>query len=280
VDLLQLTRVNEEFLSGIELATHERFTYEGDGGWPIEGWLMKPLNMEPGKKYPVVVQIHGGPASTVGEGFFIEYQLQAARGYGVFYMNFRGSKGYGEKFAQGIIGDWGGAEYRDIMKGVDFIEKMPWVDKDRLYVMGGSFGGYETNWIVGHTQRFRAAVTMRSISNMYTKYGVSDIGWYGNKAGMGGRDLWDSEEFIMERSPIRYAPLVVTPILILHSEQDLRCPIEQGEQWYVALKRLGKVEVEFVRFAGENHELSRSGKPQNRVARLDFIMDWLDRHNP
>lgn len=276
----QLTRVNEALLSGVELSSHERFVYKGDQGWDIEAWIMKPTGYEEGKKYPVVVQIHGGPASTGGEAFFFEFQLMAARGYGVFYMNFRGSKGYGEAFARGIIGDWGGGEYRDIMAGVDCIEKLPWVDKSRVYVTGGSFGGYETNWIVGHTDRFRAAVANRSISNMYTKYGVSDIGWYGNKAGMGGRDLWDNEEFIMARSPIRYAPNVRTPVLIMQSEQDYRCPMEQAEQWFVALKRLGKTEVEFVRFTGENHELSRSGKPQNRVERLDRMIGWFDRHNP
>ena len=240
---------------------------------------MKPAGFEDDKKYPVVVQIHGGPASTVGEAFSHEYQLMASRGYGVFYMNFRGSKGYGEQFAYAIIGDWGGCEFRDIMAGVDYVEKLDWVDPSRIYVTGGSFGGYETNWIVTKTHRFRAAVTQRSISNMYTKYGVSDIGWYGNKAGMGGADLWDAEEFIMSRSPIRYAPLVRTPILIIHSEQDLRCPMEQAEQWYTALKRLGKVDVEFVRFAGENHELSRSGKPLNRIDRLEHIIGWFDRYN-
>jgi dipeptidyl aminopeptidase/acylaminoacyl peptidase len=275
-----LTRVNEDLLSSIELSPHERFVYAGDQGWPIEGWTMKPVGFEQGKRYPVIVEIHGGPSSTVGEGFFFEYQLMASRGYGVFYMNFRGSHGYGEKFAKGIIGDWGGGEYRDIMAGVDHIAGLPWVDPARLYVTGGSFGGYETNWIVGQTDRFRAAVTQRSISNMYTKYGVSDIGWYGNRAGMGGADLWDKEDFIMSRSPIRYAPNVTTPILIVHSEEDLRCPMEQAEQWYVALKRLGKAEVEFVRFAGENHELSRSGKPHNRVERLERIIGWFDRHNP
>jgi dipeptidyl aminopeptidase/acylaminoacyl peptidase len=276
----QLTRVNEDLFSSIELSPHDRFVYSGDQGWPIEGWIMKPAGFQEGRRYPVVVEIHGGPSSTVGEGFFFEYQLMASRGYGVFYMNFRGSRGYGEKFAKGIIGDWGGGEYRDIMAGVDHIAGFSWVDPARIYVTGGSFGGYETNWIVGHTDRFRAAVTQRSISNMYTKYGVSDIGWYGNKAGMGGADLWDQEDFIMSRSPIRYAPNVKTPILIVHSEEDLRCPMEQAEQWYVALKRLGKAEVEFVRFSGENHELSRSGKPHNRVERLERIIGWFDRHNP
>jgi dipeptidyl aminopeptidase/acylaminoacyl peptidase len=261
------------------LSPHERITYTGDRGWAIEGWIMKPVDFEAGKKHPVVVQIHGGPAATRGEAFYHEYQLLASRGYGVFYMNFRGSKGYGEEFAYGNVGDWGGGDYRDIMAGVDYIEALPWVDKSRIYVTGGSFGGFMTNWILGHTHRFRAAVAQCCISNMHTKY-ASDVGWHGNKIRMGGKDLWDDEEFIMAHSPIRYAPNVRTPVLIVHGEEDHRCPIEQAEQWYVALKRLGGVEVEFVRFAGESHALSSSGKPQNRVERLERIIGWFDRHNP
>jgi acylaminoacyl-peptidase len=156
------------------------------------------------------------------------------------------------------------------------VGKTEWVDDSKVGITGGSYGGYMTNWVVGHTNAFSAAVACRSISNMYSKYGVADNGWSGNKEGFGGRDLWDSEDFIMERSPIRYAPNVKTPLLLFHSEQDYRCPIEQAEQFYVALKRLGKT-VEFVRCAGENHELSRSGKPWNRVERLDTIVRWFER---
>ena len=134
-----------------------------------------------------------------------------------------------------------------------------------------------TNWIVSQTDRFAAAVTYRSISNLYTKYGCSDIGFYSNRRGMGGAELWEEEDFIMSRSPIRYAPDVVTPTLIVHSEEDYRCPMEQAEQWYVALKRLG-VDCEFVRYQGENHELSRSGKPYNRRDRLNRALAWFDRY--
>ena len=138
-------------------------------------------------------------------------------------------------------------------------------------------GGYFTNWLIGHTDMFSAAVTQRSMSNLYSKYGVSDIGWSGDRHGMGGKDLWENEDFVMERSPIRYAPQVKTPTLIIHSDQDYRCPLEQAEQWYVALKRLG-VPAEMLLFHGENHELSRSGKPANRLVRLDAIQEWFKRY--
>ncbi|HHW18460.1 MAG TPA: S9 family peptidase [Firmicutes bacterium] len=275
--LQRITRVNDDLLAQLELSRPEAFTFKAVDGLELEGWMMKPVGFNPGQKYPAVVEIHGGPHSTYGEAFFFEFQLLAGREYGVFYCNPRGSAGYGDKFTHMVVGDWGGMDYQDIMSLKDYVDSIEWVDKTRVGVTGGSYGGYMTNWIVGHTDRFRAAVTQRSISNMYTKYGTSDIGFFANKRGMGGRDLWDSESFIMERSPIRYAPFVKTPILILHSEEDYRCPMEQAEQWYVALKRLGKT-VEFVRFAGENHELSRSGKPWNRVERLERIAGWFDRY--
>ena len=273
----KITAVNADIMAGWQLSTPERVTFKGFQDWDLEGWLMKPIDFTPGKKYPLILEIHGGPHSTYGNAFNHEFQMLAAAGYGIMYMNPRGSRGYGEEFTKGVVGDWGGGDYQDCMCAIDFAETLDWVDADRLGVIGGSYGGYMTNWIVTQTDRFKAAVTLRSISNMYTKYGCSDIGWYGNKAGFGGRDLWDSEDFIMERSPIRYAPNVKTPILIMHSEEDYRCPMEQAEQWYVALKRLGK-KVEFVRFRGENHELSRSGKPRNRVDRLLFILDWFQRY--
>ncbi len=274
----RLTAVNDDLLSGIHLAQAERVTYKSELGWEIEGWLMKPIGFEAGKKYPLVLQIHGGPHATYGYGFFHEFQLMAGKGYGIFYTNPRGSKGYGEEFTKGVVADWGGNDYKDLINGVDHVvQNYAWVDESRLGVIGGSYGGYMTNWIVTQTNRFKSAVTLRCISNMYTKYGTSDIGWYGNRAGFGGADLWDSEDFIMSRSPIRYAPQVKTPILIIQSEEDYRCPMEQAEQWFIALKRLG-VTTEFVRFAGENHELSRSGKPQNRADRLRQIMRWYEKY--
>ncbi len=272
----RLTSVNEGVLSELLLSKPEPSLFTASDGVELEGWLMKPVNFEPGKKYPAVLEIHGGPAVTYGLSFFHEFQLLTSNGFGVFYCNPRGSLGYGEWFAQQVIADQGGMDYQDIMSLRDYMDMVEWVDSTKVGVTGGSYGGYMTNWIVGHTDRFHAAVTQRSISNWYTKYGTSDIGFYGNRKGMGMRDLWDSEGWLMERSPIRYVQNVNTPVLIIHSEQDYRCPMEQAEQWYIALKRLGKT-VEFARFAGESHELSRSGKPWNRRERLRHILRWFDK---
>ena len=273
----RLSHVNEAVLNELELVEPERIVFKSALSWQIEGWVIKPVDSKTGELYPLVLHIHGGPHATSGNAFFHEYQLLAAQGYGVVYTNPRGSRGYGSEFTRGVVGDWGGNDYVDLMEAVDYCIEQGWVDPLRLGVTGGSYGGYMVNWMVTQTNRFKAAVTLRSISNMYSKYGTSDIGFYGNKAGMGGADLWDDEEFIMARSPMRHARNVRTPILIIHSDQDLRCPMEQAEQWFIALKRLG-VTTEFVRFSGENHELSRSGKPRNRVDRLLFIQDWFERY--
>ncbi len=273
-DPVRFTDFNDEILDQIQLARPERFTFAGTDDWEMEGWLLRPTEYCEGEKYPLILEIHGGPAATSGNAFMHQYQLLAASGFGVLYTNPRGSKGYGEEHAAGVIGDWGGNDYRDLMAAVDAACAFDWVDEKRLGVTGGSYGGFMTNWIVSQTDRFAAAVTFRSISNLYTKYGCSDIGFYSNRRGMGGADLWEEEEFIMSRSPMRHAPNVQTPTLIVHAEEDLRCPMEQAEQWFVALKRLG-VECEFVRYSGENHELSRSGKPHNRMDRLHRLTDWF-----
>ncbi len=274
---VRLSGLNDKLFSGLALSTPEHFTTRSSDGLELDGWVMKPYGYAPGKKFPCVLEIHGGPAGTYGHAFFHEMQLLAAHGWGVVFGNPRGSTGYGKEFAHGVIGDWGGMDYADVMAITDYAAFLDWVDTKRLGVTGGSYGGFMTNWIVGHTDRFAAAVTCRSVVNMYSKYGVADNGYNGNRKGLAGRDLWDSEDFIMERSPIRYAPRVKTPILIMHSDQDYRCPLEQGEQWFVALKRLGKT-VEFARFTGENHELSRSGKPRNRLSRLELMMGWFERY--
>jgi len=279
LEAVRVTSFNEPLLSQLQLVTPERVAFEGTGGVEIEGWIMRPVDFEPGRKYPLVLEMHGGPAATYGHAFFHEFQLLCARNIGVLFTNPQGSQGYGEKFCAVLDGDWGGIDHKDFMAAVDYaVSTYDWVDETRLGLAGGSYGGYTTNWIVGQTNRFAAAVAMRSISNMYTKYGVSDIGYYSNRQRMGGADLWEQEDFIMDRSPMRYAPNVRTPVLLIHGEQDLRCPIEQAEQWYVALKRLGNCEVEFVRYAGENHELSRSGKPLNRIDRQQRIAGWFAKH--
>ena len=211
-----------------------------------------------------------------GKTFFYEMQLLAAQGYGVLYVNPRGSHGYSQSFVDGVRGNDGGGDYEDIMAGLDHaLASYDWIDDNRLGVTGGSYGGFMTNWIVGHTNRFKAAVTQRSISNWISFFGVSDIGYYFSEwqhfADMKSVDkLW-------EFSPLKYAENVETPLLILHSEKDFRCPIEQAEQFYITLKSLGK-EVGFVRFPESDHNLSRTGLPNLRIARLTQIVEWFKKY--
>ena len=274
----QVTHANEKLFTGKYIGWPETVQFHHADGTALEGWIIKPLGLSEGKKYPLIMEIHGGPHATYGNAFCHEFQMLAGAGFGVLYTNPRGSLGYGEDFARACVGDWCGVDASDLQfMAEQTVAVTPWVDAAKVGVTGGSQGGYFTNWLIGHTDMFSAAVTQRSMSNLYSKYGVSDIGWSGDRHGMGGKDLWENEDFVMERSPIRYAPQVKTPTLIIHSDQDYRCPLEQAEQWYVALKRLG-VPAEMLLFHGENHELSRSGKPANRLVRLDAIQEWFKRY--
>lgn len=272
----RITRTNDEFLSGIELGAVEEVTFESDPGVEVHGWLLRPSGFNSSAKYPAIVEIHGGPHGMYGTGFFHELHVLAARGYVVLYTNPRGSTGYGQDFVAGSLNDWGGADYRDVMAGVPFLESLPYIDGARLGVTGGSYGGYMTNWIIGQTDRFKAAVTQRSTSNRISSYGTSDLNVTYNDWEFQGTP-YDNPEFYRERSPLTYVKNVTTPLLILHSENDLRCPITQGEELFVALRKCGK-EVEFVRFPDESHNLSRTGKPAHRIERLERICGWFDRY--
>ena len=228
------------------------------------------------EKYPLIVEIHGGPHAMYANTFFHELQLLAAQGYGVLYVNPRGSHGYSQEFVDAVRGNYGGGDYEDIMAGLDYaIKENSWIDTVRLGVTGGSYGGFMTNWIVGHSNRFKAAVTQRSISNWISFFGVSDIGYYFSdwQIGAGMNDV----DKLWEHSPLKCAKNVETPLLILHSEKDFRCPIEQAEQLYITLKSMGK-ETEFVRFPDANHNLSRTGTPNLRIARLDEITGWFAKY--
>jgi dipeptidyl aminopeptidase/acylaminoacyl peptidase len=206
----------------------------------------------------------------------LEFQLLAAAGFSVVFTNPRGSAGYSEDFAATIPKNYGDRDFKDIMEAVDHLIEAGIADKTRLGVTGGSYGGYMTNWIVGHTDRFKAAVTQRSISNWVSFFGSSDIGYYFAEEEVGSVP-WKNLQHYIENSPITYVEKIKTPLLIIHSEEDYRCPIEQGEQLFVALKKLRK-ETMMVRFPGENHELSRSGKPKHRIERLNHIVNWFKDH--
>jgi dipeptidyl aminopeptidase/acylaminoacyl peptidase len=269
----RLTTVNEALLARLDLATPEPLEIVGAGGQPIQGWFL------PGRgrgKRPLILEIHGGPHSLYGNAFFHELQVLAANGYHVLYTNPRGSKGYGEQFCSEIAGGWGNLDYLDLMAAVDAVVQRPDVDAERLGVAGGSYGGYMTNWIVGHTDRFKAAVTMRCLSNFVSFYGTSDIGpWFAARELQG--QLHDQIERYWQLSPLAHVTKVNTPILILHGEQDLRCPQEQAEQWFVSLRRLGKT-AELIRFPEESHDMSRNGRPDRRLLRLGKIVGWFDRY--
>jgi dipeptidyl aminopeptidase/acylaminoacyl peptidase len=272
----RLTSLNEKLWSRLQLADVERMTYKGADGWDVDGFMVKPLGWQEGKKYPLILSVHGGPAGQYGVDWFQEFQVYAARGWAVFYCNPRGSTGYGQKFERGIEGQWGGNDYTDIMNGVEAaLQKYPWVDRERIGVTGGSYGGFMTNWIVGHTNIFKAAVTLRSISDFISDEGTRD-GAYGHREDFGGY-LFDKFDTYWDRSPLKYARNVRTPILILHSDNDYRVPLEQGEQWFRALQHFG-VPSELVIFPRENHNLTRTGEPKHLVESLNWQLYWFERY--
>lgn len=271
----KITKTNEALWRQLELADVERITYKSADGWDVDGFLVKPIGWQKGKKYPMILSVHGGPAGMYGVDWYHEFQVYAARGWAVFFCNPRGSTGYGEKFERGIVGEWGGKDYQDVMNGVEVIlKKYSWIDRDRLGVTGGSYGGFMTNWIVGHTNIFKAAVTLRSLSNFISDDGTRD-GAYGHKRDFGG-DIFEKFDMFWDRSPLKYAKNVKTPTLILHSDNDFRVPIEQGEQWFRALKHFG-VTTEIVFFPRENHNLTRTGEPKHLVESLNWQIYWFDR---
>jgi dipeptidyl aminopeptidase/acylaminoacyl peptidase len=272
----KLTRLNEKLWAQLQLSDVERMTYKGADGWDVDGFMVKPVGWQEGRKYPMILSIHGGPAGQYGVDWFHEFQVYAAKGWAVFFTNPRGSTGYGQKFERGIEGEWGGKDYTDVMNGVEAaLAKYPWVDRERLGVTGGSYGGYLTNWIVGHTNIFKAAVTLRSVVNFVSDEGTRD-GAYGHKEDFGG-DLFEKFDLYWERSPLKYARNVKTPILILHSDNDYRVPLEQGEQWFRALKHFGAT-AEFVIFPRENHNLTRTGEPKHLVESLNWQVYWFDKY--
>ncbi len=275
-ELRRLTGFNDALLHELALATPEYMPYTGADGWAMDGWIMKPRDFDPAKKYPLIVEIHGGPNTQYGYGFFHEMQMLVAQGYVVLYTNPRGSCGYGREFALAVRGDWGTKDSLDIMAGVDALLQKGYIDEQRMGVTGGSYGGFMTNWLIGHTNRFKVAITDRSVTNLVSDFGSSDFGWT-----FADDELettpWDDLDRYMQHSPIKYVKNIQTPLLIIHSEQDLRCNIEQAEQLFAALKYLGR-EVLFVRFEGQSHGLSRGGHPKLRLERLKHIKGWFEKY--
>jgi dipeptidyl aminopeptidase/acylaminoacyl peptidase len=275
-EIKQLTNISlnalpEKVSSGLEYIKLER------DGFVVEGWVLKPIGFSSRKKYPVILSVHGGPATAYGHGYFHEFQLLVSQGYAVLFGNIRGSVGYGEAQTAGTNGRYGAGDYDDLMALYDTaLEQFPWLDATRAAVIGGSYGGFMTNWVISHTDRFKAAITDRCICNFLSFYGTSDIGYRFTPRELRGV-VPDDLEHLWEISPLKHVKKVKTPCLIIHSEADHRCPIEQGEQWFTALKRLN-VPTRFVRFPEESHELSRSGRPDRRVRRLTEMLEWFEKY--
>jgi dipeptidyl aminopeptidase/acylaminoacyl peptidase len=279
----RLTEVGASFAAERTLAVPERFSARSADGTEVGCWIVKPADAEPGKRYPTLLSIHGGPFTQYTTGFFDEFQVYAGAGYAVVYANPRGSSGYSEDWGRAIRGPsngqgpgWGTVDFEDLMAAIDTAaERFDFVDRDRLGVLGGSYGGYLTTWTIGHTNRFKAACSERAVNNLVSAYGSSDVFWAFR--GTLGSYLYDDFDAWVERSPSLYAKDIETPLLVMHSENDLRCSIEQAEHLFITL-RLARKPVEFVRFPVESHELSRSGSPTHRVQRFEILLEWFDRH--
>src|SRR5690606_36613750 len=269
----RLTSFNEDLNREIAWSDAERFTYESVGGLEIEAWLQRPYGYEPGRKYPLVLYIHGGPHAAYGEGWFDEFHNITGAGMWVLFTNPRGSGGYGAEFTYSTRGRWGLEDYEDLMKAVDIVAQRPDVDSTRMGVTGGSYGGFMTAWITTRTNRFEAAQADRMISNWYSWYGSSDVQGL-TEFEFFGRP-WENPSLYTELSPITHVAKVRTPTLIVQSEEDHRTPMSDAEQWFMALEKQG-VLVEFVRYPRSTHDLSRTGEPWLLVDRLGRLRQWFE----
>ncbi|MGH7202685.1 MAG: S9 family peptidase, partial [Planctomycetaceae bacterium] len=271
-----LTSFNKNLVEELELAPAESYWTQSASGTPVHFWIMKPPGFSDRKKHPAVLEVHGGPHTQYGECFFHEFQVLAANGYVVVYSNPRGSKGYGEQHCASIRGCWGATDWEDVQAVVQYMKTEPYIDRQRMGIMGGSYGGYLTNWAIGHTDDFAAAITDRCVANLVSMVGSSDLPlvpgeyWEGNS--------WDNTKELWNQSPLKYFGNVKTPTLIIHSEGDLRCNVEQAEQVFAALKLRG-IPTRFVRYpASTSHGMSRGGPPDLRIHRLNEILDWWRKH--
>lgn len=276
--LNQLTTFNDKLRSEKALSAAQAVWFINDKGMKVQGFVHKPLNFDKNKSYPVILNIKGGPGGMWGHQWFFENQMYVAQGYAVVYVNYRGSSGYGIKHSQAVRKDYGGADYQDNIQFLDnVLAKNTWMDKDKLFITGGSHGGFLTNWITTKTDRFKAAVTQRSVSSWISEAGTQEYTPSQMTKEFGGH-LWNNFDAYWDRSPLKYADKVSTPTLIIHSDADMITPIGQAQEWFYALK-VNEVPVEMVVFKGETHSLSRSGKPTNLVARIEHILEWFERYN-
>ncbi len=268
----QLLDVNDDVLGRVTLAQAEELWFTSADGVKVQGWLMKPANFDPAKKYPLVLWIHGGPWSMYQVGWNWGWQNFAANGYAVLWTNPRGSTGYGQDFVNGIQYSYPGKDYDDLMAGVDAALAKGWVDKDNLFVCGGSGGGVLTAWIVGHTNRFRAAVSMRPVINWHSFVGTTDgNSWYNQFR----KYPWEDPMEYAVRSPLHYVANVTTPTMVMTGEADLRTPISQSEEYYRALKMLRKADTLLVRMPEEFHGWRR---PSHQLLQQLYLMAWFEKY--
>ncbi|MEO2203620.1 S9 family peptidase [Paenibacillus pabuli] len=276
-ETVRLTRRNDEWINALQVNVPERIEFTSTDGWRIQGWLLQPARQDSSAKTPLILQIHGGPHAMYTGTFSYEMQTLAAQGYAVLWVNPRGSMGYGQEFARACRGDFAGGDFRDLMEAVDYtLATHEHLDESRLGVAGGSYGGVMTNWIVAHSNRFKAAVTQRCISNWLSMYGTSDIGISYVEGVIGGNPAEDAE-LLWSRSPLAHAHKIDTPLLIMHGEQDYRTPIAQAEELYTTLKRYGKT-TKLIRYPGSNHSLLKSGKPSLRVDSFEQVNAWFNQY--
>ncbi|MCB0046558.1 MAG: S9 family peptidase [Caldilineaceae bacterium] len=274
--LRRLTDVNQELLDELEMTEPIRFSAPS-GDVVIDSWLIPPVNQAPGERYPVILYTGGGPGGMRASVFCHEFHLYAAHGYAVLHCNTRGNHGYGEAFSVATRGKWGDLDYEDNLASLHTaLERFDFLDPARLAVAGGSYGGYSALWIASRHPEFNAAVVDRCMFNRYSFNGTSDMGFLLDQIEFDKQPPWENITPYLERSPMKYVEGIRTPTLVIHSGLDHRCPVEQGEQLFMALKRLD-VPTELVRFPNESHELSRSGRPWHRVFRLERYLDWFAR---
>lgn len=269
----RLTDFNTHIEETYDFPQLESCYFTNSDGIEIHGWVMKPTDFDPNKKYPAILFIHGGPGAAYGPVVAHDMFTMCAEGYAVFFCNPRGSEGRGREFAD-IRQKWGDVDYKDFMEFTDTVlARNPWIDEVRLGVTGGSYGGIMTNWIASHTDRFKAAISDRSVSNLISDYGLSDIGFPCN-IDIYGTTPWEDMHYLWDNSALKYAGSIKAPILFIHGMADYRCPWDNALQLHSAITYFGGTS-RVIGFKDETHELCRSGSPQNRVRRLDEMVKWF-----
>ena len=276
--LAEVSQFNHAWLNEVIVQDVHELRFQSPHG-EVQGWYIHPVGYEAGKKYPLALNIHGGPHAAWGystKGMWHEWQFHAARGYAVFYCNPHGSGGYGEDFMRKLHAAWGPVAMDDIMAGVDAFLALGIADENRMAVTGGSYGGYMTAWIIAHSDRFQAAVSQRGVYNLSSFYGTTDVPvLISNEF---DAEPWENHDAFWDNSPLKYAANIKTPLLLTHAENDFRVPIEQGEQLFAWVRRATDTPVKMLRYPREGHELSRSGEPNHRISRLTEMVKWFDKY--